>query len=224
MRKVFLIVALVAFGVLAAQTEKGTFAIGGKTNLGFNSTTVNQNYGSVSLEVSKTTSFNITPNAGYFLIDNLLVGIDFNYSITTTKRPLQYYENFDSAITSGFSSYSYGEGKRTETQLGVLPNIHYFFGKEKLKPYVAAGLGIANVNVKTSSPAYSITNTTDYYETSSTSNGLVWSVGGGCAYFISKFVSLDLGLEYGQYTYNQEGTKSKQEIFGASVGVSVFLK
>ncbi|MEQ9465854.1 MAG: hypothetical protein RLN88_00500 [Ekhidna sp.] len=89
MKKSLLTVTLVAFfGVVHAQIEKGGWLIGPNSNLGFSSTSFDGSGDNV-------TSFNIGGKAGYFLIDNLVAGVNV-----------------------GFSSVKQGDSKSTSTQIG----------------------------------------------------------------------------------------------------------
>lgn len=86
MKKITLLIALISFGAITAQTEKGTFTISGKTGLGFTSSTVKYEYAGQTEDGPKTSSFNISPSVGYFIIDNLAIGLEFDYTTSTTKQ------------------------------------------------------------------------------------------------------------------------------------------
>ncbi|WP_421763039.1 hypothetical protein [Ekhidna sp.] len=74
MKKVLLIATLVAFfGCADAQTEKGGWLIGASTSFEYASTS----YDDPTLD--KTTNFNLEIVTGYFLIDNLAVGLNYGY-------------------------------------------------------------------------------------------------------------------------------------------------
>lgn len=73
MKKIYLTLAAVAALTFAskAQTEKGNFVIGG--GVGFNTESVKD-------ADDKATSFNILPSVGYFVSDNISVGLGLGYS------------------------------------------------------------------------------------------------------------------------------------------------
>ncbi|OOG71884.1 outer membrane protein [Flavobacterium sp. A45] len=217
MKKNFLLVALLFSTILTAQTEKGTFAISGKTGLGFNSTTVKQETSGNSIDGPKTSSFNISPSLGYFIINNLSLGLDFDYNTVTTKRKAVF---LDSGATGGFTIV---DEKITQNTLSIIPTATYFFAKGKTRPYINAGMGFGNTKQKYN---YSGSSTdADMFSNYNTSNnGLIWGAGGGLAYFISKTISFDLGVEYSEFTYKENDVKIKTGAFGANIGISVFLK
>lgn len=72
MKKIYLTLAAVAAFTFAsqAQTEKGNFVIGG--GVGFNTESVKDSD-------LKSTGFNIMPSAGYFVSDNIAVGLGLGY-------------------------------------------------------------------------------------------------------------------------------------------------
>ena len=88
------IVALVTFSFAAqAQTEKGRFLIGGTA--GFNNRSINGN---------GITTFNLSPNVGYFIIDNLAIGAQLQLTVRS------------------------GEGDfNDETSFGFTPFVRYYF-------------------------------------------------------------------------------------------------
>lgn len=213
MKKRFLFAALLFSILMTAQTEKGTFMISGETSLGFTSTNVKYKNHGISNDGPKTTSFNISPSVGFFVIDNLAIGLDFDYKTATTKQHgITYYD-------PSINGYSNIEAKNTETSLAIMPNATYFFSKGKARPFIEAGIGYANIQQKTESSF-----STMYSKLESNNNGYVWGVGGGLAYFITNTVSFDIGLGYGEYNYNEEDTKVKSGAFSANIGISIFLK
>lgn len=108
-------VLLTAFAALtvfaaSAQIEQGTWLIGGSSNLGF--TSFNEDAGDYS-------QFNIDVKGGYFVIENLAVGLNL-----------------------GYSSVDLGDfGKETDTGFGVFTR-YYFNGK------IFGGVGFNSVTAK----------------------------------------------------------------------------
>jgi outer membrane protein len=213
MKKRFLLAALLFSVIITAQTEKGTFMISGETSLGFNSTTVKYKNAGNTTDGPKTSSFNISPSFGYFIIDNLSLGLDFNYKTLTTKQKILTLN------PDGINGMIVDE-KITQNTLSIIPTATYFFSKGKARPYINAGIGYGNTKQKNN---YSdLSAEVSNYSTSN--NGLVWGFGGGLAYFISKTVSFDLGLGYSEFTYEENDVNIKSGAFGANIGISVFLK
>ena len=101
-----------------------------------------------------------------------------------------------------------------------MPTATYFFSKEKARPYINAGMGFIDIKQK----ANTLSSSGAFSSYENNNNGFIWSVGGGLAYFISKSISFDLGLDYAKYTYEEDGVKIKSGAIGANIGISVFLK
>lgn len=94
----------------SAQISKGAILVGGSSNLGF--TSYNEDAGDYS-------QFNIDVKGGYFIMDNLAVGLNL-----------------------GYSSADFGDsGKKTNTGFGVFGR-YYFNGK------IFGGVGFNSVKVK----------------------------------------------------------------------------
>lgn len=82
MRKLFLI-AVFAGGISLAhaQTDQGTIMLGGGLN--FNTASSK----TAGVDNGTTTSFGIRPNVGYFISDNLAIGLGLGFNSSTTKTP-----------------------------------------------------------------------------------------------------------------------------------------
>ena len=210
MKKLTLIALLAFFGTANAQTEtattlptaKGNWIIGGSTNLGFNSNKATQKSGDYSVDGQKTTTFNVTPTVGYFVIDNLAVGLNLGYEVQKQD-----------------ASYDFNQtAKVTNTVFSVIPSVTYFIEADsKAFPYISAGAGYAAIKTKIAST-----------ETQN-DNFFVWGGKAGLAYFITPSIAIDLGLNYQQLSTKYEETFSTTEnkvIFktlGASIGFNFVL-
>ncbi|MDV3661063.1 hypothetical protein CMU70_11395 [Elizabethkingia anophelis] len=188
--------ALLALTV-CAQTKKGNWVVSGSTTLGFDNTNTEFKRGNVSISGPKINRFTITPSAGYFVMDNLSVGLDLEFTSRSTK-----YEEDDI--------------KDTNNAFAILPTATYYFTDNKvIKPYIGAGIGYASIAETEESRGRS------YHDTT---NGLAWKVKGGVAYFLRRNVAADLGISYSQFSSNDEGITMHVNNFGIGVGVSVFFK
>lgn len=88
MKKLFFIAAIIVYGVSFGQElnekliiEKGTFNIGGKASLNFNN--------SENINVSSKSdhnSFEISPNFGYTIKNNLMIGLGLGYLYSKSKN------------------------------------------------------------------------------------------------------------------------------------------
>lgn len=201
MKKIILAAAAVfTFGFANAQTEKGNWQISGSTGLGFNSFT--QKYKADNGQTQdglKTSSFNIKPAVGYFVIDNLMIGLAMDYNTTTSKE-----RTF----------------KFTNNAISMIPQATYYFGKTNVKPFLNAGLGFATASIKESSNDFS---------DSSSASGMAWGLNGGVAYFVTKTISFDFGIGYQSISLkfdesnNSQSVKSITSGLVSQVGISVYF-
>ncbi|WP_407478032.1 acyloxyacyl hydrolase [Elizabethkingia anophelis] len=196
MKKKLMVCGLVIIGFAAsAQTKKGNWVVAGSTTLGFDNTSTTLKKGSFSIDGPKVNKFTITPSAGYFVINNLSVGLDLEYTSTATK---------------------YDNGKYTTNAFGILPTATYYFTKNKvIKPYLGAGIGYSSITDKEE-----YRNSTDQ----NTMDGFAWKLKGGIAYFLKKNIAADLGLSYSQFSSKNNNITTRVNNFGIGIGVSVFFK
>lgn len=125
MKKITLLFAILAAGtyVATAQTEKGKIIISGQSNLNFSSVNTKIYYDKEKVgDFGRTTSINLTAGAGYFVIDNLAIGLDAGLNFA------QYKEE--------------GEDAEKSTTISLIPGLTYYFPLEgQVKPYINAGAG-----------------------------------------------------------------------------------
>lgn len=209
MKKLTLIASLILATTLNAQTEptnlptaKGNWIIGGSTNLGFSSNKSTSKTDNYSVDGQETTNFNVTPTVGYFVMDNLAVGLNLGYEV----QKYDAYLNFEQ------------KAKITNSTFSAVPSLTYFIEADsKAFPYISAGAGYALNNAKTDQ------NTP--YKT----NFFVWGAKAGFAYFITPSIAIDLGLNYQQLStkYNAtDGIPESKEIYktlGAAIGFNFVL-
>ncbi|WP_260395486.1 outer membrane beta-barrel protein [Elizabethkingia anophelis] len=113
--------ALLAMSI-CAQTKKGNWVVSGSTTFGFDNTSTKFKKGNVSISGPKINKFTITPSAGYFVMDNLSVGVDLEFTSTTTKEDNSEYKDTNNAFV-------------------ILPTATYYFTDNKVvKPYIGAGI------------------------------------------------------------------------------------
>lgn len=199
MKKVLLIGAIALFGAMNAQMEKGSWVIGGSTNLGFNSVTTKYSAGNQSSTEPSVTTIGFSPSVGYFIKDKLALGIDLGVQSLSQKD---------------------GNSKYTATTLSVMPTgTYYFKSGTKVIPFLGAGIGYASTK---------LTEKYNGLSDSTETNGLAWKVKGGIVYLINPNVGVDLGIGYDQFTDKQtvSGTDYKTTIgtLGVNLGFSIFFK
>lgn len=204
MKKLLSAALLIAACQANAQTEKGNWVITGASKLDFNSgKTVSKSNG-ISVEGQKSTTLSFAPSAGYFVVKNLAVGLEFEYNITTSHEDLPGPGGIENK-------------KIKNVLLSALPSLTYYFSTDsKAFPYVGAGAGYALGRSKIQGD--NIKNDTNFFH---------WKVKGGIAYMVSEKVAVDLGLNYDQlsttYNFSTGSNKLYFKNFGAQIGISIFL-
>jgi len=104
-----------------AQTEKGNFLISASSNLDFTSSSIKLKKGDTSNDGGDRGTFELTPAAGYFVANNLALGVMVSLESLNEKE-----EDGD---------------KYTETTTMLLPFAILYFGKSNVKPFVQAAFG-----------------------------------------------------------------------------------
>lgn len=187
------------------QTRKGTFALSGKTDAGFLFSKTKKATDSIETGHMKNQQFTATLGAGYFIADNLNIGISgtYSYSYTNTK-------NWD---------FFYGS-ENIITSFGIIPQVTYFLPIEgKLKPFVSAGAGYLWLQERDSKMQ---DNHNELYSFS----GLSLNAAAGVSYFISDQVSFDLQLQYTRNRLKDKWQKDQaqtQNAIAGTVGISIFF-
>lgn len=145
-----------------AQTEKGRWQVG----VGVGNFTYQEQQG------SKYFSGNLTPTAGYFVADNLLIGTGLPLSLSQQR----------------FTSYN--TTKYTGTSAGLSPFVRYYIGKSSFKPYAGVSYSYAFTHNKYDlSSVFGTSLSGSGYSTS-----FIPTI--GVAYFINRTVALNAGLAY----------------------------
>lgn len=107
---------------ISAQTEKGKWLLGGNSSVSYTSTKTTFEFDGEEAGDQDSSIFTINPEVGYFVMDNLSVGLGV-----------------------GFSSTKVGESKASTAI--VTPNATYFFeAGDNLKPFVSLGAGLASTS------------------------------------------------------------------------------
>lgn len=185
--KLFLMAVLCAIGfVTHAQIQKGT-TIGG---LSFSFSTSNQNTNAISLN-----SLAINPRIGYFLNDNLSIGMEFNYNVSKLNGEFyDYYDNETGTIMSsfGFKEENFGLSPFTRYYIHVKDNFKFF--------------GQANLNFQINS--YKNIDDTGYlYSTDYTFKGFGASLNPGFAFLPSSKWDIEFSFPLISY-FNERNTNS----------------
>ncbi|WP_158500540.1 outer membrane beta-barrel protein [Spirosoma radiotolerans] len=190
---------LLGFSAVIAQTEKGRWTVGAQVG-NFQYSTHN-GYNSFSGSIS--------PSAGYFVANNLVVGTGVPLSLNTSK----YYN-------------SNGEVHYRSTGIGLAPYVRYYVGSNKLKPYVGVSYTYSSTRQR-SEMGYQTLKSGGFTSIVSPSIGV--------AYFINRSVALSAGLNYVWERYNNgnqfydasgnpiENTTSTSKFLSLTIGFQIFL-
>ncbi len=201
-------------GLLSAQTGKGKFLIGESINISFGGvtppTTMNLGWGTYKVKSdgdddrkSKRFSLNLSPKFGYFVANNLAVGIDFG--IVTSK-----YESGD------------GDYKLKYNQFTAGPFLRYYVPTQKLLPYAEVSYGIGSSKHKNDDINVPENNReTKYFNQQ-------YGFGIGLGVPLGEKVTFDSLIGYQSFMYkakedNEDNTRSIFGVFGLKLGVTIFL-
>jgi Outer membrane protein beta-barrel domain len=160
MKQLILCLSLFFSGyALQAQTEKGTLAVGGNVSRGIWNKTV-----------TKQSSTQLIPTIGFFVRDNVLIGLGTPLRYTTTQFPKpELYGNLNSI---------------RGTTVGLSLFLRRYLFDTRLKPFIQ---GDASYNTGTSRLSY----TQGSPEKSVSGNYFGASAGLGASYFISNRLSVE---------------------------------
>ncbi|RYC66912.1 outer membrane beta-barrel protein [Spirosoma sordidisoli] len=201
MKNVVCSLTLLVLGISSAtaQTEKGRWTVGAQVG--------NISY-SPGEKPYRITNFSVSvlPSAGYFVADNLVVGLSV---------PVNYQHYQTRFATVGNTQYSI-----TNTQLGLAPFVRYYVGSARLRPFIDATVGYTQ-------QWYRARNLNGVSENLYKQGSFAYGGSIGAAYFINNTVSLDASLGYRKNNvvntslvstgYREPGT------IGLNVGFRIFL-
>lgn len=159
---------------LNAQTGAGKFLLGGSSSMAFSSSTQKFKTDDDDGTDGKLTQFSLTPQAGYFVIDGLAVGLQLELDAYSYKDDEDDYSYKSSAIM--FS-----------------PFLRYYYGTAPFKPFAEVALGVGTQKIKEP----------DYFDggTQTSTTGLLgFQFKVGAAYFLNDMVSLDAGIGFARAT------------------------
>ena len=200
MKKALLFLLLIFVSSLVfSQTEKGNFMLSGSTGIMAASMNIKNVYDGETYEKYAQNLTSFLPSGGYFIKDNLAIGVGSNISINTVKHEdgdkVKSLEN----LTMPFAAY-------------------YFPVEGNVRPILQVGLGIMTSTYKDIPKNGS--------DEKYTSSGLAINFGGGAAIFINNNISINLGLSYTKANLtdgDDSKYKTNQGNFAGNVGISVYL-
>ena len=199
-------------GLITAQTEKGRFLIGESFTVDIGGvgppSSMNLGWGTYKTKSdtddddysSKRFSLNLTPRFGYFVANNLAVGIDF--SIANSK-----YKSDDGDYIIKYYQFTTG------------PFLRYYVPMQKVLPYAEVNYGIGSSKHK--SEDTNSENETKY-------KNQLYGVGIGLGIPLGEKVTFDTLFGYQSYMYkakedNDNNLRSIFGTFGLKIGVTILL-
>jgi outer membrane protein len=202
--KRFFLGALLSLFVLSmnAQTGAGKILLGGSSSFDFGAYTEKYKSDDGDGTDGKGISVNLAPQAGFFVMDGLAVGLSLNLGLDSYKP--------DGA-----------EDRYSMTTIVAAPFVRYYYGDAPLKPFAEATVGLGAVKMK--QPDFMGEGTI-----TSTTNVFGFGVKVGAAYFVNDNVSIDLGIGYTSQSYkdkedNDANYKDVTGTIGLQVGIIVVL-
>jgi len=223
MKKLILFIAAISFiysANLKAQPDQGKWLLGMSSRVslfGWYGSGAATDFMSINFSTSKDKSdsgddgdkthikgVNLSPRAGYFIVDNLVAGLDLNMASFTYKWESEYY----------------GDEKEVFTIFSMGPFVRYYFPVEKVKPFVEGFAYFGNIKDKYEDDDGDT-------ETDKLSNN-TFGGGAGVAFPIGEVASFDLMLGYNSNTIkykedNEDNYRTVTGTFGIRFGFVFFL-
>lgn len=210
----FFLILLVGFSICSsyAQTKKGNVLLGLSpvismssygSDMGFLSfSTIKYKNDNTDVDGNKMTNIGLTPKVGFFVIDNLAIGLDVNVLYGTEK-----------------SKGTLGDSKSTSTYLAAGPFIRYYIPLEKVIPFIELNSSFGQSVYKS-----------DYNSETFDNKVNITSLGGfvGLAIPIGEMISFDIAGGYNSQILkdpedNPLNARTVLGTFGFRFGVVVFL-
>lgn len=169
---------------------------------------------------TNNSSYSISPTVGYFLINNLLVGAEVNFSGSKITRRTEFFNP-----TLDFISISDSESRGRGVLLA--PFVRYYFNTGKIKPYISAGLGFGFTRGKSEITTI-VNGVSNMSESGGKGRSRRYTFSGGTAIFLTKYVSVDTGIQYNNSTLHGEsdnggGFESTNSNINFIGGISIYL-
>ncbi|HMG92420.1 MAG TPA: outer membrane beta-barrel protein [Chryseolinea sp.] len=196
MKKTLTLALIVCSLSVAAQTSKGSFMIGGNGSLIFNNNRID------AAVTQKTSSFNVSPIAGFFVAKNFNVGLSLPFELSWSK----------STLPSSSEEYK-GNGRST----GVAPFVRYYIPVKSW--FIVAEGTYGWYYSKNSIEIVNQTNGNVIGTYENSSHNKRYSFAAGPAFFLSPYTSIEILATYQHI--DLEATN--QSRFYVSVGFQIYL-
>lgn len=178
------------------QTQKGNWLVGGSGGFSFdnqNTSNFPTNYGSSSVN-SKTSTFLLNSNVGYFIKDRLVIGVNPNLHLWNSKLNYTNYPNLNNSSNSKGSSIG----------LGFFSRYYFLNNNEKYNFIGEVSYGLDK-----------FTDEDTYLKKTSISIGPVL--------FLNRNTSLDFLMNYTNSSKNYPNNKIGNDIISFNVGFQIYL-
>ena len=186
-------------GNINTNTKQGNIVVSGSTGIIAGFYNYKDVYDGETYDKYSMNTISLSPSFGYFIMDDLAVGLASTISLNTYKD-----EDGD---------------KSNQTTYMVIPTAIYYFNVEgNVKPLVQAGVGFGGGSYKYIPKSGN--------DSKSSSFGPVFNFGTGAAYFVNDNISINFGLSYtiANFTDSDDNKyKTKQGNFGVNIGIAVYL-
>ncbi|MBC3758630.1 outer membrane beta-barrel protein [Hyunsoonleella sp. SJ7] len=205
MKKAVLIIVLLFTVSAFCQTEKGNFIVGGSSNFSFTSSKSKIKTNSQDLDGPQATNVSFGPAGGFFVINNLALGL---------QAPISFEKSTEDLNGSGSVEVK-------STSFAVSPFVRYYFSKSSIKPFLQGTIGLGRVKSQFES------NGNGFSNSESKSNLFLYGFDGGVAIFINESISINLGVGYlsssSKPDESSNDLKFVTNIIGLSAGINVFI-
>lgn len=178
MKRIILLAALLisTTGVFA-QFNQGRWLAGG--SVGFSTVTSKTKTNNSTNTDGTSTNFSLSPEAGYFVMDNLAVGAGLSLSAGKSKA-------------EGTPTYTF-----SSSRMAIYPFVRYYLSQPI---FFQALIGGGTTKTKTT------INTTT---TEAKAGNFLWALGVGYAYFLNDFVAIEPFISYQVDTDTNKDTDTK---------------
>jgi outer membrane protein len=169
MKKILIACVLCLFVIsLNAQTEAGKILVGGSSSFSMSANTYKYKSDDVNGTDGKGVDLSLAPEAGFFVMDGLAVGLALDLGMSTYKQDDSDY-------------------KSTATSIVAAPFVKYYYGTGNIKPFATASVGFGAQSYKQDNGTISQTNKAGVFG---------FGAGLGAAMFMNDNVALELGIGY----------------------------
>lgn len=197
--------------------QKGTFYIGGNSELNINRSTIKRINDSYKVSFLNT---NISPTLGYFIGNNFLIGVQFNHFLNKSIVDREYQINDPNDRNNLINIESTFTEKYRENLFSLFAR--YYLGREKLKPFIGFGGGLGyslfsnERDVNSLNSLYSSNFETERKQKITVIKGEL-----GLTYFLSNHFALDGSISL--ISIENIDFNERRNTYSANIGLSIFL-